>query len=128
MKGIGFDYGTVNKEIKIPTKKFVSPKKKTEFVMLDHMSQHPVRHLNPQPRNKKKSPWICHHCGRYGHIRPYCYKLYGYPQPHVHPKVSGKSVQARKEWKLKTPKVSSSVTSSASISVPPVLTKSGNLV
>jgi len=47
MKGIGFDYGTVNKEIKIPTKKFVPPKKKTEFVMLDHMSQHPVRHLNP---------------------------------------------------------------------------------
>ena len=79
-KGIGFDYGTVNKEIKIPTKKFVPPKKKTEFVMLDHMSQHPVRHLNPQPRNKKKSPWICHHCGRSGHIRPYCYKLYGYPQ------------------------------------------------
>jgi len=32
-------------------------------------------------KNKNKSPWICHHCGRYGHIRPYCYKLY--PQPHV---------------------------------------------
>jgi len=96
--------------------------------MLDHMSQHHVRHMNLQPRNKKKSPRICHHCGRYGHIRSYCYKLYGYPQPHVHPKVSGKSVQARKEWKPKTPKVSSSVTSSASISVPPVLTKSSNLV
>jgi len=58
MKGIGFDYGIVNKEIKIPTKKYVPPKRKAEFVMLDHMSQHPVRHLNPQPRNKKKSPWI----------------------------------------------------------------------
>jgi len=45
MKGIGFDYGTMNKEIKIPTKKFVSPEKKTEFVMLDHMSQH----LNLEP-------------------------------------------------------------------------------
>ena len=51
-----------------------------------------------------------------------------YPQPHVQPKVTGKSVQPRKEWKRKNPKVSSSVTSSASISVPPVLTKSGNLV
>jgi hypothetical protein len=62
--------------------------------------------------------------------------LYGYPQPHVQPKVSGKIVQARKKWKpkipnarkRKTPNVSSSVTSSESISVPPVLTKSGNLV
>jgi hypothetical protein len=89
MKGIVFDYGTVNNESKIPTKKFVSPKKKTEFAMLDHMSQHLVWHLITQPRNKKKSPWICHHCGRYGHIRPYCYKFYGYPQPHVHPKVNG---------------------------------------
>jgi len=136
MKGIGFDYGTVNKEIKIPTKKFVPPKKKTEFVMLDHMPQHPVRHLNPQPRNKKKAPSICRHCGNHGHIRPYCYKLYGYPQPHDKPKISGKIVQARKEWKpkttnvrkRKTPNVSSSMTSSASISVPPILTKSGNLV
>jgi hypothetical protein len=128
MKGIGFDYGTVNKEIKIPIKNFVPPKKKTEFVMLDHMPQHPVRHPNPQPRNKKKSPWICHHCGRKGHIRSFCFKLYGYPQPHVQPKVSGKIAQARKEWKPKTPNVSSSVTSSVSIGVPPVLTKSSNLV
>jgi len=37
MKGIGFDYRTVNKESKIPIKKFVSPKKMIEFVMLDHM-------------------------------------------------------------------------------------------
>jgi len=54
--------------------------------------------------------------------------LYRYPQSHVHPKVSGKSVQARKEWKPKSPKVSSYVTSSASINVSPVLTKFGNLV
>jgi len=37
MKGIGFDYETVNKEIKISTKKFVSPEKNIEFVMLDQM-------------------------------------------------------------------------------------------
>jgi hypothetical protein len=54
MKGIDFNYGTVNKEIKIPTKKFVSPEKKTWLVMLDHMPQHPVRHMNPQQRNKKQ--------------------------------------------------------------------------
>jgi len=86
------------------------------------MLRHPEEHQNS--KNKKKSPWICHHCGIYGHIRPYCYKLY--PQPHVQQKGSGKSVQARKGWKPKTPNVSSPVTSSASISVPSVLTKSGN--
>jgi len=37
MKGIGFDYETVNKEIKISTKKYVPPKRKAELVMLDHM-------------------------------------------------------------------------------------------
>jgi hypothetical protein len=62
--------------------------------------------------------------------------LYGYPQPHAQPKVSGKIVQARKEWKpkslaarnIKTPNVSFSMTSFASIGFPPVLTKFGNLV
>jgi len=63
-----------------------------------------------------------------GHIRAFCYKLYGYPRPHVQPKVNGKSVQAGKIWKPKTPNVSTFVTSSLSISVPPVLTKFGNLV
>ena len=103
--------------------------------MLDHMPQHPVQHRNPQKINKRKSPWRCHYCGRHGHIRSYYYRLYGYPHPHVQPKVSGKIVQARKEWKpktptagkRKTPNVSSSVTSSMSIGVPPVLTESENL-
>ena len=52
--------------------------------------------------------------------------MYGYPQPHVQPKVNDKIVLARKEWKPKTPNVSSSVTSSASIGVTPILTKSYN--
>jgi len=64
-----------------------------------------------------KSPWICHNCGRYGHIRPYCYKLYGYPQPRDKPKVSGKIVQARKEWKPKTPNVKPSVKSYGMVSI-----------
>jgi hypothetical protein len=48
MKGIGFDYDTVNKEIKILIKKFVPFEKKTEFVMLDHMPQLPFQHLPNQ--------------------------------------------------------------------------------
>ena len=38
MKATGFDYNSMNKKVKIPTKKFVSPKKKIEFLMKDHLS------------------------------------------------------------------------------------------
>lgn len=34
MKYVDFDYSSMNKKIKVP------PKKKTEFQMVDHMSQH----------------------------------------------------------------------------------------
>lgn len=37
-KVIGFDYSSMNKRVKIMTKKFVSLEKKTEFLMKDHMS------------------------------------------------------------------------------------------
>jgi hypothetical protein len=32
---------------------------------------------SPQHLNKKRRTrtWICHHCKRKGHIRPFCYKL-----------------------------------------------------
>lgn len=39
LNGIGFE-SNMNKKMKIPYKKFVLPKKKTEFQMLDHMPQH----------------------------------------------------------------------------------------
>ena len=121
------DCGMVRKKKEVQDVKFVVASGTYDPTMSKSMLQHPKEHQSY--KNKKISrPWICHHCGRYGHIRPYCYKLYGYPQAHVQPKVSCKSVQARKEWKPKTPNVSSSVTSSMSISVPPDLTKSGNLV
>ncbi|KAI5393583.1 hypothetical protein KIW84_060636 [Lathyrus oleraceus] len=80
MKAIGFDYSSMNKKIKIPTKKFVYPKKKTEFLMKDHMSQHPAQHLYPHNRCNKNSSWRCHRCERYCHIGPFCYRLYGYHQ------------------------------------------------
>ena len=43
--------------------------------------------------------------------------MYGYPQSHDKTKVSGKIVQARKEWKPKTPNVKPSVKSSGMVSV-----------
>lgn len=38
VKGIWFDYNSMSKETKVPTKKFVPPEKKIEFMMVDHMS------------------------------------------------------------------------------------------
>lgn len=99
---ISFKY--INKMVKIPTKKFFGPKKKTELLMKDHASQHPSQHVYPHIRGNKRSFKICHHCERYGHIRPFCYRLYGYPQLYSQPRSNrrkGKKTQARKEWKSK---------------------------
>jgi hypothetical protein len=110
--------GEHDKDVKVidPSGTYVASK-----TMLKHCQGH-------QNDKKTTRPWICHHCKRKGHIKPLCYKLYGYPQSHVQPKVSGMIAQARKEWRPKTPSVSSSMTSSVSISVPSILTMSGNLV
>jgi len=36
-----------------------------------------------EPHSSKVSEtspsWMCHHCNKEGHIKPFCYKLYGYP-------------------------------------------------
>jgi hypothetical protein len=39
------------------------------------------QHLYEKRRTR---PWICHHCKRKGHIRPFCYKLCGYPSKFSH--------------------------------------------
>jgi len=66
------------------------------------MLQHPNEHHSNN--NKISRPWVCHHCGRKGHIIPFCFKLYGYPyqsQQNVHePKL--KNV---KKWKPKSDNV-----------------------
>lgn len=33
---------------------------------------------------RKFQRWRCHYCGRCGHIRPFCFRLYGYPDQKVH--------------------------------------------
>jgi hypothetical protein len=49
---------------------------------------------------------VCHHCGKRGHIRPFCYKLYGYPDQK--PQLNGvqKEEVIKKEWKPKGENVS----------------------
>lgn len=79
-KGMGFKSNSKNKEVKVLYKKFIPPKKKSEFLMVDHMSQQPATHVNPYCKGSKNFEKSCHNCGRYGHIRPYCFRLYGCPQ------------------------------------------------
>lgn len=59
MKVVGFD---------------VPPKKKTQVLKLYHMSQHCAHPVSSHHRRNKKQPLICHHCGKYGHTRPYCFE------------------------------------------------------
>ena len=40
------------------------------------MLQHPGRHHGILTK-AKPSPWRCHYCGEYGHIKPFCYRLHG---------------------------------------------------
>ena len=48
--------------------------------MSHHMSQH---HKGRQQKGKHQR-WRCHNCGKFCHIKPFCYKLYGYPSPSHH--------------------------------------------
>lgn len=75
--------------------------------MKDHVSQHPAQYMYPQYKGNNNSSLRCHHYERYGHIRTFCYRLYGYPQSHCQSRLNrkkGNKNQARKVWK---PKVTS---------------------
>jgi len=51
-------------------------------------------------QNGKKTtrPWTCHYCKRKGHIRPFRYKLYGYPEHHGHKSHESAMRTTKKEW------------------------------
>lgn len=71
---------------------------------MNHVSQDRVRYVYPQQRGYKKYAKRCHFCGRYGHIRHFLYRLYGYPQSYSHPRLSerkGNKTRAKKVWKPK---------------------------
>lgn len=65
--------------------------------MSGKMSQHPVKH----PYKAKFLPWKCHYCGRYGHKKSCCFRLYGYPKHPTQPIDNHVTSKTRKEWKSK---------------------------
>ena len=106
-KGIGFDYSAVNEEGQNAEKNFVVSQSKSEFVQhtdykkFPKKSQHPIKHVDSQVRGLKQTTWICHYCGRYGHLRPYCYKLHGYPRMLPKSQVPKVKNHKKREWKDK---------------------------
>src|SRR3954468_9997438 len=71
MSGIGF----------VSAKKYVrdSSRTKPEAEMSKPMSQHVTQHHEKGEMRRKFQRWRCHYCGRFGHIKPFCFRLYGYP-------------------------------------------------
>ncbi|CAJ2641400.1 unnamed protein product [Trifolium pratense] len=119
--GIGYEYKNVNrimdynKEGKYMPETSKQPSPKMHDRMSPHLAPRQQRQVSPhvaphqqrwqrprfipRPRSRYHS-WRCHHCGRKGHIRPYCYKLYGYPSEV--PQESDPSItKTRMEWKQK---------------------------
>ena len=64
--------------------------------MLDLIPQHHHRH---QTRYKggRNQRWKCSYCRKVGHLKPYCYKLYGYLK-YVPKSRRRRSVNKQKGW------------------------------
>jgi hypothetical protein len=77
-----------------------------------HHSPHPgtysisksFQHHKYQKHKNKKIPksWVCHHCGERGHIRPFCFKLHGYPEWYNETGTTSSVPNKKKEWKTKS--------------------------
>ena len=50
---------------------------------------------------RKYQRWRCHHCGRFGHIKPFCFRLYGYPNQNPGVKPKSNRVPHTPQWKKK---------------------------
>ncbi|PNX93845.1 gag-protease polyprotein, partial [Trifolium pratense] len=107
-KYIGLSYENVNKHRGYnPELMYTQPNTTQKHKMSHRMPQHPQQH--PWSKNRRKyHSWRCHYCGRKGHIRPFCYKLHGYPNWHYQPKPVPTTTSTQQEWKPKGENVKSS--------------------
>ncbi|KAK2387055.1 gag-protease polyprotein [Trifolium repens] len=122
-KSIGYNYSNLNQYQQNTETKFTTAEDVfdpfTGKVMLEHHVQHskaypvpkfaldskPLAHQRPKNQRRYRR-WVCHHCGKRGHIRPFCYKMYGYPDQKPQPNVVQKEEVIKKEWKPKGENVS----------------------
>ncbi|KAK2382273.1 hypothetical protein QL285_069821 [Trifolium repens] len=141
-RSVGYNYTSLNQhqlnlETKfMPAEGVFDPC--TGNVMLKHHTQHPRTypvpkfesdskpHVHQRPKSKRRyRRWVCHHCGKKGHIRPFCSKLYGYPERYQQAKPAPEVINVKKEWK---PKDGSStlITKATPITTVPVITTKKN--
>ncbi|GAU48358.1 hypothetical protein TSUD_282610 [Trifolium subterraneum] len=102
-KFTGISYENVNKHRTYnPELMYTHPKEVPGANMSRKVPQHPTKRSMKHHGNsyyKKHRPWRCHYCGRKGHIRPFCYKLHGYPQE----KQQTEPIpMIQQEWKVKS--------------------------
>ncbi|KAK2417586.1 gag-protease polyprotein [Trifolium repens] len=142
LRSIGYNYSSLNQYQQDPETKFTSAEDVfdpcTGKKMLKHPTQHskaypvpkfaldPTPHVHNRPKSQRRyRSWVCHHCGKKGHIRPFCFKLYGYPEPYQQAKPAPEVINVKKEWK---PKDDSSIlsTKETPITTVPVITAKKN--
>jgi hypothetical protein len=123
-KFVGYNYDVLNQHQQNIETKFIPAEEVLDPYTGKMMLQHPIQHPKIYPMVKigqgsktfSKHPrtpghhgrsckWICHHCGKKGHIRPFCYKLNGYPNHRQKPKTSYGVGAGKKEWKPKSENV-----------------------
>ncbi|WJX25125.1 hypothetical protein P8452_14197 [Trifolium repens] len=134
LRSVGYNYSSLNQYQQDPETKFSSGESMidpcTGKVMLEHQPRHskafpvpkfalyPKPSVNQRPRpffhqrpnsQRRYRRWVCHHCGKRGHIRPFCYKLHGYPnqepkQDEIHEKIAVKKELRPKEESVELPK------------------------
>ncbi|KAK2410077.1 putative mitochondrial protein [Trifolium repens] len=124
LRSVGYNYSSLNQYQQDPETKFSSGGNMidpcTGKVMLEHQPRHskafpvpkfaldpkPSASQGPRPRAYQRSNsqrryrrWVCHHCGKRGHIRPFCYKLHGYPNQKPNQNVTHEKTIVKKEWR-----------------------------
>lgn len=97
VQGLGYDYqGGMNKG-KAHAMNFFPPKGQLKQHMSNQMSQHQQRCQKVYSVSNTQI-WKCHHCGTFGYIKPYCYKLHGYPKPASQLRRKQTMVKPKKRW------------------------------
>src|ERR1051325_6178958 len=77
-------------------------KNRPDKPMSRQMSQHRAQHQDQRNMKKKFQRWRCHYCGRFGHIKPFCFRLHGYPNQVPYVKRKTNKVSYTQQWKKKT--------------------------
>ncbi|KAK2430380.1 hypothetical protein QL285_024221 [Trifolium repens] len=141
-RSVGYNYTSLNQHQLNPDTKFMPAEGVfdpcTGNVMLKHHTQHPRTypvpkfesdskpHVHQRPKSQKRCRrWVCHHCGKKGHIRPFCFKLYGYPERYQQAKPAPEVINVKKEWKPKDGSFTL-ITKETPITTVPVITANKN--